>query len=334
MDRSASEQLETFVSYVRTLRGDEKGEAQVFCDRLFQAFGHAGYKEAGAVLEERVRSKHSTKFADLVWRPRLLLEMKKAGEHLDRHYRQAFEYWVQLVPHRPRYVVLCNFREFWIYDFDLQLDEPVDVVTLDELPKRYQALNFLFPEDRRPLFQNDRVAVTRAAADKVAMVFNRLVRRGEDRAVAQRFVLQCVVAMFSEDAGLLPRGLFTELVRDCESNGSTYDLIGGLFRQMNSPTSARAGRFQNVRYFNGGLFREIQPVELDPDEIVGNPYQRDGPVTTIPRRRGLTAEDRVTAYFFTCIASSAARSVVASFFASSSFAQKCMKKSRGVSSSM
>jgi SAM-dependent methyltransferase len=267
MNGPVSERLQAFVAYTRQLRGDEKGEAQVFCDRLFQAFGHAGYKEAGAVLEERVRGKHSTKFADLVWRPRLLLEMKKAGEHLDRHYRQAFEYWVQLVPNRPRYVVLCNFREFWIYDFDLQLDEPVDVVTLNELPTRYQALNFLFPEDRRPLFQNDRVAVTRAAADKVAMVFNRLVRRGEDRAVAQRFVLQSVVAMFSEDAGLLPRGLFTELVRDSEGSGSTYDLLGGLFRQMNSPTAAPAGRYQNVRYFNGGLFREVQPVELDPDEV-------------------------------------------------------------------
>jgi SAM-dependent methyltransferase len=267
MNGPIAERLEAFVAYTQQLRGDEKGEAQVFCDRLFQAFGHAGYKEAGAVLEERVRGKHSTKFADLVWRPRLLLEMKKAGEHLDRHYRQAFDYWVQLVPNRPRYVVLCNFREFWIYDFDLQLDESVDVVALDELPKRYQALNFLFPEDRRPLFQNDRVAVTRAAADKVAMVFNRLVERGENRVVAQRFVLQSVVAMFSEDAGLLPRGLFTELVRDCDNGGSSYDLLGGLFRQMNSPTPARAGRYQNVRYFNGGLFREIQPVELDPDEV-------------------------------------------------------------------
>ncbi|MGL4375211.1 MAG: hypothetical protein ACRCT1_02140, partial [Microcoleaceae cyanobacterium] len=62
-----------FVDYVRTLKGDEKGEAQVFCDRLFQAFGHQGYKEAGAELEYRVKAKgKTTKFADLLWRPRLL----------------------------------------------------------------------------------------------------------------------------------------------------------------------------------------------------------------------------------------------------------------------
>jgi hypothetical protein len=30
------------------------------------------------------------------------------------------------VPNRPRYVVLCNFDEFWIYDFDTDLDTPKD----------------------------------------------------------------------------------------------------------------------------------------------------------------------------------------------------------------
>jgi hypothetical protein len=41
------ETITKFVNYAATLAGDEKGEAQVFCDRLFQAFGHQGYKEGG-----------------------------------------------------------------------------------------------------------------------------------------------------------------------------------------------------------------------------------------------------------------------------------------------
>ena len=86
------ENLRLFADYARSLEGDEKGEAQVFCDRLFRAFGHEGYKEAGATLEYRVREKgRRTKFADLLWRPRLLLEMKKRGEKLERHYSQAFD---------------------------------------------------------------------------------------------------------------------------------------------------------------------------------------------------------------------------------------------------
>ena len=37
-----AESIKIFIDYVRTLKGDEKSEAQVFCDRLFQAFGYEG----------------------------------------------------------------------------------------------------------------------------------------------------------------------------------------------------------------------------------------------------------------------------------------------------
>ncbi len=258
----------SFVAYAHSLTGDEKGEAPVFCDRLFRAFGHEGLKEAGAVQEYRIREKgKSTKYADLLWRPRLLLEMKKRGEKLERHYRQIFEYWLRLVPQRPRYVMLCNFDEFWIYDFDKQLEEPVDKLLLDDLPDRYTALNFLFPDERRPQFGNDRVAVTRAAADEVARVFNSLVDRGEERSMAQRFVLQCVVALFSEDFDLLPRGFFTEIIEDCRGGQSAYDLIGGLFRQMGTQAPARGGRFKGIPYFNGGVFQSVEPIELLSEEL-------------------------------------------------------------------
>ena len=147
--------IKNFVNYVRhSLKGDEKGEDQFFYEALFKAFGHKGCREAGAQTQFRVKSPGQyTKFADLVWRPRLLLEMKSRGEKLEKHHQQVFEYWDKLIP-KPRYVVLCNFDEFWIYDTTLQIEEPVNRVKLEELPERYAALNFLFPgnsavDDRR-----------------------------------------------------------------------------------------------------------------------------------------------------------------------------------------
>jgi hypothetical protein len=268
-----TERISDFVNYARSLDGDEKGEAQVFCDRLFKAFGHDGYKEAGATLESRVSKAggKGKKFADLLWRPRLLLEMKKRGEKLHKHRGQAFEYWLHLVPHRPKYVVLCNFDEFWVYDFDLQLEEPVDRVRLEQLPERFTVLNFLFPDERQPLFGNNRVAVTRDAADTVAGVFNSLIERHpktpEERSRAQRFVLQCVMALFAEDFDLLPAGFFTELIEACIRGESSYDVLGGLFQQMNSKISARGGRYKDVPYFNGGLFSKVEPIEMVSTEL-------------------------------------------------------------------
>ncbi|HEX4338282.1 MAG TPA: DNA methyltransferase [Polyangiaceae bacterium] len=259
--------MRAFVAYAHRC-SDEKGDAQVFCDRLFRAFGHAGYKEAGAVLEDRVRTEDGRiKFADLVWKPRLLLEMKKRGENLARHYTQALHYWMRLTPNRPRYVILSNFEDFWIYDFNTQMDEPMDRLTLGDFVDRYTALNFLFPEKHEPLFRNNRAAVTDMAATKIGGLFRTLVARGEPRERAQRFTLQCVVAMFSEDTGLLPRGFFTELVDECLRGGSSYDLIGSLFRQMDCEERARGGRFKKVRYFNGGIFQTVDPIELKGSEI-------------------------------------------------------------------
>lgn len=267
------EKLKKFQSYAQKLDGDEKGEAQVFCDRLFQAFGHDGYKEAGATLEYRIKkaSTKGTSFADLIWKPRLLIEMKKRGEKLGLHYRQAFEYWLNAVPNRPRYVVLCNFDEFWIYDFDKQLDEPVDRITIGEVSTRYTALNFLFPDNKEPIFNNDREDVSRKAANQTADLFRSLTRRPGapvPREQAQRFVLQLVIAMFAEDIDLLPAGTVTSIIKDCLEHGqSSYDLLGGLFKQMNDPKPATAGRFKGVPYFNGGLFSKVDPIELTKAEM-------------------------------------------------------------------
>lgn len=262
--------LDQLAAYRATyLTGDEKGESQVFLDRLFQAFGHQGYAEAGAKLEMRIKSTSTggTSFADLVWKPRILIEMKKAGSDLSRHYRQAFDYWVRAVPDRPRYVVLCNFDEFWVYDFDHQLDEPVSRVTLAELSHRWEPFGFMLPEERTPEFTNDLVAVTRDSAVQLARLFNTLIGRGLDREVAQRFVLQAVMAMFSDDIRLLPTRMFTAAVADCCAGGSSYDLLFGLFKAMNAPGVTPGGRYEGTPYFNGGLYATVTPFELEPEEL-------------------------------------------------------------------
>jgi hypothetical protein len=83
------------------ITGDEKGH-QIFLDRLFRAFGQKGSLDIGGTAEMRIRKASEdgggTSFADYVWKPVVLIEMKKRGADLSRHYRQAFDYWVRLVP--------------------------------------------------------------------------------------------------------------------------------------------------------------------------------------------------------------------------------------------
>jgi type II restriction/modification system DNA methylase subunit YeeA len=272
---TSAEKLQTFITYCQQhIKGDEKGEAQVFLDRFFRAFGHEGALEAGASYEERVKKGSKTGktgFADLVWKPRVLIEMKKRGEKLQNHYSQAFDYWTRLVPDRPRYVILCNFDEFWIFDFDIQLDTPIDIISLQQLPERAGAFTFMELENRTPVFNNNQVEVTERAARRLGELFVELkktgTRRGFTESVAQRLILQCVLAMFAEDRGLLPRDLFISSVQNCLNGASSYDILGGLFREMNTPGITGAGRYKGVDYFNGGLFSVIHPIELTREEL-------------------------------------------------------------------
>ncbi len=47
--------------------------------------------------------------------------MKRRGEHLERHYDQLFDYWAHIVSKRSPDAILCNFDEFWMNEFDIQI---------------------------------------------------------------------------------------------------------------------------------------------------------------------------------------------------------------------
>jgi hypothetical protein len=83
------ESLSKFVEFCNQyITGQERKEAQTFLDRFFRAFGHEGALEAGAKYEEAIKKgskSGKTGFADLVWKPRVLIEMKKRGEDLNKH---------------------------------------------------------------------------------------------------------------------------------------------------------------------------------------------------------------------------------------------------------
>src|ERR1017187_7395367 len=81
------EKLAEFTAWCRkNVTGDEKGQAQIFLDRLFQAFGQPSCLDVGGATEFRLRKSDQdgggTAFADYVWKPVVLIEMKKRGERL------------------------------------------------------------------------------------------------------------------------------------------------------------------------------------------------------------------------------------------------------------
>lgn len=270
MDADRQKQLQAFVDYAKTFKGDEKGEAQLFLDKLFKAFSRGGIQEAGATLEARVRRDGgSTGFVDLSFPPVVLFEMKKRGENLRDHIRQARDNWIFSAPRMSQHVVLCNFDEFWVFEFHKSALEPQDILRLDELPARSGPLDFLWPTNERARYLIDREDVTRKAAVTLTQVYQSLKRKHpEGEAGAQRFVLQALVCFFAEDIGLLPHSFFTDLLQKCVTPAASFDLLDGLFRAMNTPGGVPGGNYKHVDYFNGGIFAKSAAAELDPQSEV------------------------------------------------------------------
>ncbi len=270
-----AQRLTEFVEWFDAhISGDEKGESQTFLQHLFRAFGQQGVQEAGATFEFRIQKRGGgTRFADLVWPELVLFEMKKRGEDLAKHNDQLWEYWQRLNAARTRYAVLCNFDELWVYDVKQNVDEPVEKVRTRDLPHHHGPLAFLFPTQEEPKFHHNVVEFTREAARSLSELFKRLIHPGRrpepvPRERAQRFVLQCLVALFAEDIGLLPEDFFTDLLKEAkEDNARSFDLLDGLFAAMNAPEGVRGGRYRGVAYFNGGVFAESAALDLRPEEV-------------------------------------------------------------------
>ena len=268
MTTSIKERIDNFTAFAKTLEGYEKGEAQTFLNRLFQVFGYADCHEAGARFEKRIKTGKTTKFEDLLLPGKVIIEMKSGGKDLEDCVFQAREYWDRSYKEEKNpFVVLCNFDRFLIFNWFMQ-NSPLDSLTVEELKNRWRALAFLSKDPIEPVFRNNVEKVTAKAVEKLLKIYHSLINRGEEKKKVQKFVLQLLVCLFSEDIGLFPiADYFLALLQEGRKTQAANELITALFRQMNSPKKAKDGIFRDVNCFNGGIFKEINPIELNKHEL-------------------------------------------------------------------
>ena len=274
---STPQALQTFADWVASIRGDEASEAQTYVNRLLQAWGWADSVEAGTTFERKIPKGSLAggmgKADALIeaTRATVLIEMKSRGKPLEPHFPQLQRYWIYLAP-KPVYSVLCNFDELWVYDFNQLVDEPLVKLRVADLAGQSSSLAFLSKSEQPVYFGLNQIEVTEAQARSMGELFRRLRKRGEKSGAftaleAQRFVLQCVLSLFAEDRDLLPNLQFTLALDSCQGGQSSYDVLGNLFGEMNTPGITPSGQFRGTPYFNGGLFSHIPRLELLSDEL-------------------------------------------------------------------
>lgn len=109
--------------------------------------------------------------------------------------------------------------------------------------------------------------VTREIAGRIAVLAKRLEAKGFDPEGVAWFLIRCLFTFFSEDVGLVPKGAFTDLLVAMKGSPEQFvPLVGDVWKMMDTGGFSTALRAR-VKRFNGGIFREHEPLKLDAAEI-------------------------------------------------------------------
>ncbi len=256
-------------------KGYEKGETQRFWLELLQKV--LGVKDPYSFIEfEDKVLVESTNFMDgYIPATKVLIEQKSMDKELGKPikqsdgsflnpFQQAKKYIVGLpVSKHPRWVVTCNFREFWVYDMEQPNGEPQKIL-LANLEKEYYRLQFLVDEGNEHLKREMEVSVK--AGNLVGIIYDKLLEQYIDKnseSTLKSLNVLCVrlvFCLYAEDAGLFnSKTAFHDYLSPFSVNQLRRALID-LFQVLDTPENQRDPYLEDTLkafpYVNGGLFSD------------------------------------------------------------------------------
>ena len=282
MTKTAAEQKKEAIRFARKWSGEFKEDgntAPFWLSLLGDVFG-VNHPEEYISFEDTVKheEKGPSLFVD-AWLPhtRVLIEQKNSDAELDkkylRHgrnltpYEQAFEYdQTQPVDERAKYIITCNFHEFWIYD----MNEPEALrktikLSLKDFPDHYDELKFLIDRDARP-HDITEVKVSVKAGELVGKLYDALHAqyRNPKAADSQRSLnvlcVRIVFCLYAEDAGILGG---VDQFRNYLEGWKWQNARDGLIQLFKVLDTKKEDRDPYLRedlaafpYVNGGLFAD------------------------------------------------------------------------------
>ncbi|SCZ68354.1 class I SAM-dependent DNA methyltransferase [Thiohalomonas denitrificans] len=290
-----------FITRWRDTGGSERANYQLFLTELCQLLGlpqpdpASGDTEENAyVFERRVDIANpdgsvNRGFIDLYRRGCFVLEAKQTGKTLDTRgwdkamlaaHTQADQY-VRALPSaegRPPFIVVTDVgRSLELYsEFTrsggtyVPFPDPTHHrIRLDDLRKpaireRLRQV-WLEPDELDP--GRHAARVTRTISDQLARLARSLEVEGYEVERVAHFLKRCLFTMFSEDVELLPKGGFTTLLERLKAHPEHFGpAMRSLWETMN--TGGYEGQLmETLQRFNGGLFRDIDPIPLNRDQI-------------------------------------------------------------------
>ena len=248
--------------------GERQG-AQTFFNDLCALVGHPIPAEFGDPEAFTFEKAVPGGFADAYLEERFGWEFKGQDAQLDGAFDQLLRYQIHLKT--PPLLIVSSFETIRIQTNFQGMETARHDVAVANLaqPDQLQLISDAFFAPHR---FRERLRSVDAVTRETAALFQSIVEDMEQRSTTvtphpdagperlARYLNQLVFCLYSEDAGLLPDGLFTRIVAQHYRNPATFDrAIQSLFAQM--ATGGFSGPDEIAR-FNGDLFNVIDTVEL------------------------------------------------------------------------
>ena len=256
-------------------RGNERQDSQSFWLDLLQSVYGVENPSEYITFEDKVMLDHTSFIDGFIDKTKVLIEQKGADKDLNKAikqsdgtyltpFQQAKRYSANLpYSQRPRWIVTCNFKEFYVYDMEQPNGEP-KVIKLADLDKEAYRLEFLVDKTNEHLEREMKVSME--AGEIVGEIYEGLLKQyinpdsPDSLHAINQLVVRLVFCLYAEDAGIFGHHM---VFHDYLARFSSRDFRRGLidlFSILDTPIEERDPYLDTellaFPYVNGGMFAE------------------------------------------------------------------------------
>lgn len=256
-------------------KGDEKQESQRFWIDLLQNVLGVENPAKYIEFEKRVQLSHTSYIDAYIAETKVLIEQKgikidlhKAYEQSDGQvltpFQQAKRYVGEMkASEKPRWIVVCNFAEFLVYDLEEPNAEPQQIL-LKDLEKDYYCLRFLVDQKNENIRPEEEISIQ--AGKLVGKLYDAIspeYKNPDENSFRSLNILcvRIVFCLYAEDAGLFEtRTSFEDYIKSFNLPNLRIGIIN-LFKALDTKIEDRDKYDESLNsfpYVNGGLFRDEQ----------------------------------------------------------------------------
>ena len=268
-------------------KGDEKQDTQKFWIDLLGNVLDIVVPAKYIDFEKKVKLTHTSYIDAYIADTKVLIEQKsvkidlhKAYEQSDGKiltpYEQAKRYADELPNSmRPRWIIVCNFSEFLVYDLESPEREP-EQIFLKDLKKEYYRLLFLVDQKIESIRREEELSIEAGEyVKKLLIALKPQYIDITDKSSARALNILCVrivFCLYAEKAGLFKtRTTFEDYIKSFSAQ-TLRDGMLKLFKALDTPVEKRDKYdvlTKDFPYVDGGLFKD-EGIEVPnfTDEII------------------------------------------------------------------